>query len=105
MKYGGVIAQVGALAMGATTYQWILGHEFADKPPEQWKWPYTIPGWVSPHRQLQVVPGAPIEFTSAAVSEVHAQMATAAGDRNIWVVGGGDLAGQVAEGGRLDEGI
>ena len=103
MNYGAFIAQVGALAMGATTYQWILGHEFADKPPEQWKWPYDIPGWVFTHRQLQVVPGAPIEFTSAAVSEVHAQMATAAGDRNIWVVGGGDLAGQFAEAGLLDE--
>jgi len=103
MNYGAFIAQVGALAMGSTTYQWILGHEFAGKPPEQWKWPYDIPGWVFTHRQLPVVPGAPIEFTSAAVTEVHQQMAAAAGDRNIWIVGGGDLAGQFAEAGLLDE--
>ena len=103
MNYGAFIAQVGAMAMGATTYEWVLDHEFADKPPEQWRWPYDIPGWVFTHRQLQVAPGAPIEFTSAAVTEVHRQMAAAAGDRNIWIVGGGDLAGQFAAAGLLDE--
>src|SRR6185437_10736451 len=86
-----------------TTYRWILGHEFADRPPEQWTWPYDVPGWVFTHRQLPVVPGAPIEFTSAAVTEVHQQMAAAAGDRNLWIVGGGDLAGQFADAGLLDE--
>jgi dihydrofolate reductase len=103
MNYGAFIAQVGALAMGSTTYQWILDHEFADKPPQQWKWPYDVPCWVFTHRRPQVVPGAAIEFTSAAVTEVHRLMAAAAGDRNIWVVGGGDLAGQFADAGLLDE--
>jgi dihydrofolate reductase len=103
MNYGRFIAGVGALAMGSTTYEWILDHEFAGKPAAEWRWPYEIPCWVFTHRQLQVVPGAPVEFTSAAVSDVHRQMAAAAGDRNIWVVGGGDLAGQFANAGLLDE--
>ena len=64
---------------------------------------YDVPGWVFTHRQLPVVPGAPIEFTSAAVTEVHQRMAAAAGDRNLWIVGGGDLAGQFADAGLLDE--
>ena len=91
------------MAMGSTTYEWILDHEFAGKDPAEWKWPYEIPSWVFTHRQLSVVSGAPIEFTSADVAAVHEAMTDAAGDRNVWIVGGGDLAGQFADVGRLDE--
>jgi dihydrofolate reductase len=103
LNYGEFIAEVGALAMGATTYEWILDHEFADKDRSEWKWPYDLPAWVFTHRQLQVVPGAEIEFTSADVSAVHADMVAAAAGRNVWIVGGGDLAGQFADAGLLDE--
>ena len=103
LNYAEFIAEVGALAMGSTTYEWILEHEFADKDPSEWKWPYEIPGWVFTHRQLQVVPDAPIEFTSADVASVHAEMVAAAGGKNVWIVGGGDLAGQFADVGLLDE--
>ena len=102
-NYGDFIADVGALAMGSTTYEWILDHEFAEKQPADWKWPYEIPCWVFTHRRLPVVPAAPIEFTSADVATVHAAMLRAAGDRNVWIVGGGDLAGQFADAGLLDE--
>jgi dihydrofolate reductase len=102
-NYGDFIAAVGALAMGSSTYEWILDHEFAGKEPADWRWPYEIPCWVFTHRQLPVVPGAPIEFTSADVATVHAAMLRAAGDRNVWIVGGGDLAGQFADAGLLDE--
>ena len=71
LNYGEFIAGVGAMAMGSTTYEWILDHEFADKDPAEWKWPYDIPCWVFTHRQLPVVPEAPVEFTSADVATVH----------------------------------
>jgi dihydrofolate reductase len=103
LNYGDFIADVGALAMGSTTYEWILDHEFADKDRAEWKWPYDIPGWVFTHRQLPVVPDAPVEFTSADVAVVHRAMVDAAGGRNVWIVGGGDLVGQFAEAGLLDE--
>jgi dihydrofolate reductase len=103
LNYGEFIAEVGALAMGSTTYEWILDHEFAGKDLSDWKWPYDIPCWVFTHRQLPLVPNAQIEFTSADVAAVHAEMARAAGDRNVWIVGGGDLAGQFADAGLLDE--
>jgi dihydrofolate reductase len=103
MNYGDFIARTGALAMGATTYEWILDHEFAGQDPAEWKWPYDVPCWVFTHRQLPVVPAARIEFTSAEVAAVHAEMVTAAGDRNVWIVGGGDLAGQFADAGLLDD--
>jgi dihydrofolate reductase len=103
LSYNEFIAGVGALAMGSTTYEWILEHEFKGKDPSQWKWPYEIPGWVFTHRQLPVVPNAQIEFTSADVASVHGQMVAAAGGRNVWIVGGGDLVGQFADVGLLDE--
>jgi dihydrofolate reductase len=62
LNYGEFISKVGALAMGATTYEWILDHEFRGKDPGEWKWPYEIPGWVFTHRRLPIVKGAPIEF-------------------------------------------
>ena len=74
LTYGDFIAGVGALAMGRTTYEWILDHEFAGKDPADWKWPYDIPCWVFTHRQLPVVPDARIEFTSEDVATVHAEM-------------------------------
>ena len=103
LNYAEFFAGVGALAMGATTYEWILEHEFKGKDPAEWKWPYDIPCWVFTHRQLPVLPNAPVEFTSAPVAEVHAAMTVGAGGRNIWIVGGGDLAGQFADAGLLDE--
>ncbi|MDQ5874295.1 MAG: dihydrofolate reductase family protein, partial [Actinomycetota bacterium] len=103
MNYGEFIADIGALAMGSTTYQWILDNEFADKDAADWRWPYDIPCWVFTHRQLPVVPDAQIEFTSADVATVHEEMVGAVGDRNVWIVGGGDLVGQFADVGLLDE--
>lgn len=103
LSYGEFIADVGAMAMGSTTYEWILDHEFAGKDPVTWKWPYAIPCWVFTHRRLPVVPDAGIEFTSAAVAAVHREMVGAAAGRNVWIVGGGDLAGQFADVGLLDE--
>jgi dihydrofolate reductase len=103
LSYDGFIADVGAMAMGSTTYEWILDHEFADKDPAEWKWPYDIPGWVFTHRRLPVVPDSGITFTSADVATVHEEMVRAAGERNVWIVGGGDLVGQFADAGLLDE--
>ena len=103
MNYGEFIAGVGALAMGSTTYEWILDHEFRDKDRSEWKWPYEMPTWVFTHRELPVVPDAPIEFTSGEIASVHQEMVAAAGERDVWMVGGGDLAGQFADAGLLDE--
>jgi dihydrofolate reductase len=103
LNYDEFIAGVGALGMGSTTYEWILDHEFSDKDPADWAWPYEVPSWVFTHRELPVVPNARVEFTSADIPTVHREMVGAAGDRNVWIVGGGDLAGQFADAGLLDE--
>ena len=102
-NYRAFIARVGAIAMGATTYEWILDHEFRGKGQADWKWVYDVPCWVFTHRQLAVVPDAPITFTSEEIRAVHRELVAAAAGRNVWIVGGGDLAGQFADRGLLDE--
>jgi dihydrofolate reductase len=52
---------------------------------------------------LRVVPGGDVRFVSGDVQPVHAEMTDAAGGKNLWIVGGGDLAGQFADAGLLDE--
>ncbi len=47
--------------------------------------------------------GADIRFVQGEVRAVHAAMRDAAGSKNIWIVGGGDLAGQFYDAGLLDE--
>lgn len=103
LNYDAFIAEVGAVAMGSTTYEWVLAHEFENKDVSEWKWPYEQPTWVFSSRELTPVPNADIRFTSGEVAPVHAEMVEAAGGKNVWVVGGGDLAGQFADAGLLDE--
>ena len=103
LNYAEFIAGVGAVAMGSTTYEWILGHEYAGKDQSEWRWPYEQPSWVFTHRDLTPVPNADLRFTSGDVRSVHAEMVEAAGGKNVWIVGGGDLAGQFADAGLLDE--
>jgi dihydrofolate reductase len=102
-NYDEFYAEVGALAMGSSTYDWILGDDFEAKLASGWKWPYDVPAWVFTHRELTVVPGAPVTFASGDVAAVHPEMVAAAEGRNVWVVGGGDLAGQFADADLLDE--
>jgi dihydrofolate reductase len=101
--YPKFIEQVGALAMGSVTYEWVLGHSAEVIASVGSAWPYTQPTWVFTHRKLKAVPGADIRFTSADLRDVHADMRAAAPGKNIWVVGGGELVGQFYDAGLLDE--
>lgn len=96
-SYEQFFAEVGALAMGSATYEFILDEGSGG-------WPYVDrPSWVFTSRELPVPPGADVRFASGPVRPVHDQMRAAAGDRNIWVVGGGQLATQLVEEDLLDE--
>lgn len=101
--YPAFIAEVGALAMGSATYEWMLRHALTVEGQMGAAWPYTQPTWVFSSRTLQAVPGAALQFVHGDVRPVHDAMRSAAGSRNIWIVGGGDLAGQFFDAGLLDE--
>jgi dihydrofolate reductase len=95
---------VGAMAMGAATYEWVLDHEKLLDLPEKWHDYYgDVPSWVFTHRQLPAIPGARISFVSGDVRPVHEQMTAAAAGQNVWIVGGGELAGQFTDHGLLAE--
>jgi dihydrofolate reductase len=102
-SYPRFIKEVGALAMGSTTYEWMLRH--ADKVAAETgsAWPYAQPAWIFSKRVLPPIKGANIRFVQGDVRPVHAEMSKAAGGKNIWIVGGGDLAGQFHDAGLLDE--
>jgi dihydrofolate reductase len=101
--YPDFIAEVGALAMGAATYEWMLRHVVRPGSASPGPWPYTQPTWVFTHRELPAVEGADIRFAQGDVRPVHDAMCAAAGDQNVWLVGGGDLVGQFHDAGLLDE--
>lgn len=101
--YSAFIAKVGAIAMGSTTYRWILDHHIYPDADHPRPWDYTQPTWVFSTQELPALPGADIRFVRGDVARVHAEMTEAAAGRNIWVVGGGELAGQFHDHGLLDE--
>jgi dihydrofolate reductase len=103
-RWDAFIGAVGAMAMGATTYEWVLDHEHLLEEPAKWhEWYDDIPCWVFSHRDLPLIPGAALTVVRGDVAPVHEAMRAAAGDRNIWLVGGGDLVGQFSDRGLLDE--
>jgi dihydrofolate reductase len=102
-SYPGFIANVGALAMGSATYEWMLRHVLKPATGDAAPWPYTQPTWVFSSRALEPIGGAEIHMVRGDVRPVHAAMMQAAAGRNIWIVGGGDLVGQFYDAGLLDE--
>jgi dihydrofolate reductase len=103
-SFSAFFARVGAMAMGRTTYEWVLEHERVLDDPGKWRgWYGETPCWVFTHRELPAVPGAVISFVEGDVAPVHARMSAAADGKNIWLVGGGDLVGQFLDQGLLDE--
>ena len=102
-SYPTFIRDVGAVAMGSATYEWMLRHLVGPEADHPQPWPYHQPTWVFTSRVLPAISGADIRFTRGDVRPVHRVMVEEAGGRNVWIVGGGELAGQFYDAGLLDE--
>ena len=92
-----VLVFAAALTCRGATDTWVGNAPPIFNPNTLW----TAPGnWAS-----GTVPpnGADLRFASGDVTTVHAELLAAAGGKDVWVVGGGDLAGQFADAGLLDE--
>ena len=88
---------IGALVMGSVTYEWVLAHGGA--------WAYVgKPTWVLSTRELERPEGEEVDVrvVDAEVPDLIDEMLGAAGDQDLWIVGGGNVASQFAGHGLLD---
>jgi dihydrofolate reductase len=92
--------RVGALVMGSVTFEWILGH--MERTGADWIYPGR-PCWILTSRELPVPEGEDVRVVDGPVAELGGEMVASAGDRDLWVVGGGNVASQFADAGLLDE--
>jgi dihydrofolate reductase len=95
---------VGVMVEGSTTYRWVLEHERLLEHPEKWQEFYgSRTTFVFTSRSdLPLVPGADIRVVSGSVVDHADAIREAADGKDVWVVGGGDLAGQFHDAGLLD---
>ena len=99
------VGGVRVMVEGSSTYLWVLEHENLVENPEKWQDFYgdrTTYVFTS-RADLPVVPGADVHFVNGAVADHLDAIRAAAGDEDIWIVGGGDLVGQFVDAGALDE--
>ena len=103
LDYETFVADIGALCMGANTYRWVHQHSRNEAGEILEPWGYEQPCWVFGHRDLPAWPSADLRFTNGSIPEVHREMVSVAAGKDVWIVGGGELAGQFHDHGLLDE--
>jgi dihydrofolate reductase len=89
-------ADVDSLIMGARTWDFMVAHG---------SWPYAgKPTWIVTHaEELAEVPGAePVEAFGGEITEL-VRLIESRGLKRTWLVGGGDVAGQLLAADLLDE--
>jgi dihydrofolate reductase len=95
-NYDAFIKSVGALVMGSATYEWVVNNHPGD-------WMYDQPSWVLTHRPHTIADGHPVQTFDGEVAELHPKLVSAAGGKDVWVVGGGDTAAQFVKADLIDE--
>jgi dihydrofolate reductase len=102
LPYDAFIAEIGAIVTGRTTYDWVLEHVAEDDPGNGSPWAYEQPTFLFTHRDA--APAAPhVTAVSGEPAEHRTAIEAAADGKDVWIVGGGDLAAEFARAGMLDE--
>lgn len=94
--YDAFAAEVGALAMGSSTYEWIVKNQPGP-------WVYSQPSWVLTSRPGIVQDGHPVQTFEGDIVQLHEILLDAAGAKHVWVMGGGQTAAQFVAAGLVDE--
>lgn len=95
---------ISVTVLGSSTYEWLLRETQALEKPEAW--PDAMsgkPAFLFTSRDLPVPAGADLTVVSGDVGDHLDAIRERAGDRDVWVMGGGDLVGQFDDAGALDE--
>jgi dihydrofolate reductase len=94
---------VGVLVQGSTTYEWVLREAKLLENVADWSQHYgERPSYVFTSRALEAPEGADVRFRSGDIAPVIEELREAAAGKDVWIVGGGDLAGQFFDAGALD---
>ena len=97
------IGEAAVIVKGSTTYEWVIEHENIRDNPARWTELFgSKPVFVFSTRKLWAPPGAPVHVVTGKVSEAIESIRAAAGDGDIWLVGGGDLVGLFLDAGAVD---
>ncbi|MEB0285476.1 dihydrofolate reductase [Cryobacterium sp. MDB1-18-2] len=97
------LAGIGVVVEGSTTYEWVLREEELLANPHKWREFYgDRPTFVFTSRDLPTPDGADVRFVRGNVAAALPAILAAAGEKDVWVVGGGDLAGQFLDADALD---
>ncbi len=95
---------IDVLVSGSTTYEWVYDHEKLAESPEKWRQFYGArPTFIFTSRELPAPDGEDIRFVNGPVEDHLEAIRAEAGEGDVWVIGGGDLAGQFLDAGALDE--
>jgi dihydrofolate reductase len=94
--YQAFAKSVGALVMGSATYEWVVNNHPGD-------WMYEQPSWVVTRRPQIIADGHAVRAFDGDVADLHPKLVSAAAGKDVWVVGGGDVAAQFATAGLIDE--
>ena len=98
LPYDDFIAAVGAFVTGRTTSDWVLEHD----GDVEGAWVFTQPTFLFTHRPI-AEPRSGITAVSGPPAEQRGAIEVAADGKDVWIVGGGDLAAEFARAGMLDE--
>lgn len=101
---GAFMERIGVFVEGSTTYEWVLKAENLLAEPHKWQEFYgSRPTFVFTSRELAVPQGADVRFVSGSVADALPAILAAAGDKDVWLVGGGELVGAFLDIGAVDE--
>lgn len=90
--------------MGSTTYEWVLEELDGLNNPTAWDKAFgRCQVIVFTTQQRDIPDGCDVTFYSGEIADALPSIRNAAGDDDIWVVGGGHLAVQFIEAEALDE--